>query len=238
MRRVNATLALFALAIFAAVPASATHGDIHPTYRAERVYFHCADENVRVHNVAAAQTGAPIAWNTSAPSGAFAGEGDGCLTADPNLGSQNGKLCAEPLTPPPPECQHTGVVLDAEFEGTFKGNLRQLTAHLHDVSHRSDTPLGPVQNLAVSLWIDGVQVLNNFATTPTAVSENAGVTHAVEFSITDIGLGVEDGNGQIQRTYRLTIRSADANIWVYDASEVPAGITFNPQTLAAFRIKP
>ena len=212
MRRFTALASLFVLAVVAATPATAEHGDIHPTFRTERTYFHCQGD-ARVDNVAAAQ-GTVAGWDTTFPQGAFAGDGAGCGSVETPLRNQQGV-----------------EGLDTRFAGTFTGNLQAITVHLHELAHETDA-VGTV-GLIVRLEIEGLTVAEQTLRIP-GQSENSGVTHAVDFSFTGIDIAVEDGNGQIQRDYLLEIRdtSTDStpNFWAFDADEVPAGLTFNPKT--------
>jgi hypothetical protein len=91
---------------------------------------------------------------------------------------------------------------------------------------------------------------------------NAGLTDFYEFSITNIGFAtevkdavgkvidvktggaaLEDGNGQLEHVIKLFIgrhgtafgqdpAGHNAGWWVWDTTEVPSGITFNPSSLA------
>lgn len=213
MRRVLPLTTLLAL-VLSALPAAATHGDIHPTFRAERVYFECRDQTVKVDNVQATATGEPAPWSTSAPSGSFVGEGDGCGFVEPTLRSQ------------------ANVAVDAAWEGTFSGNLRAFNVYVHDLSHRADT-VGATFSLVIRVWVDGELRIADASLTPTASVENSGVTHSFQFGVSDLGYAVEDGDGVIKRTIRVEIRSRDANMWVWGASEVQSGISFNPPFVAS-----
>lgn len=229
MRRTSFLVVLGAVASSTVVTAPGVAGAVGPTYRQERVYFHCADENVRLHNVAGVPDDAPVAWDTRPPAAAFVDSGAGCATADPNVATTRVSAAG----------QRGDVPVDAVFEGTFTGNLDDLTVNLHDLSQRPGTPVGGgVEDLEVSLLVDGEEVLDGVAVAPTARAENSGVTYAVDFSIADLGIGTEEGNGTITRTLHLVVASGNGNVWAYDATEVAAGITFNPPTLAAATVRP
>jgi hypothetical protein len=101
--------------------------------------------------------------------------------------------------------------------------------------------------------------------TLTPESENGGVTALFEFSITNLGfatpvydssgalvdvqrggVALEDGNGTQEHTLRLFVgidsffgeQQPIANdMFVWDTSEVPSGITFNPPELAAATVQ-
>jgi hypothetical protein len=83
----------------------------------------------------------------------------------------------------------------------------------------------------VRLSVDGEEVVADTASVP-AASENSGVTDRFMFSIDGFDLAPEEGDGTIERTYELTFATDPGIVFVYDAQEVPAGITFNPNVLA------
>ena len=215
MTRLVAVLSLLAV-VFAVSPAAADHGDVHPTFREERVYFQCQSQQVKVDNVQASQ-GTLATWSTSAPAGAFLGQGDGCGSVEPTARS-NG-----------------GVALDTRWRGTFTGNLKALTVEIHDLSHRARTPLGPNASLIATLWVNDEQVLTGDVT-PAPLEDNSGATHSYRFSLANLGIATEEGDGAQVRTYMLEVRARDANFWVWGADEVPSGITFNPAALEASQL--
>ena len=222
MRSPARIAAVLSLTILTAAPAAATHGGIHPTFRKESVYFHCAGPT-KVSNVNnAAADGAPATWNTTPPSqSATAGAGCGAI----DVGA----------------VRATGQV-DAIFKGTFTGNLRDLTVNLHSLLlSRARTSA----NMTVKVqWleIDGAAVIENTPLEVTPVVSSTGASELVSFSITGLGAAnaTEDGDGTTVREIMLMI-DTDPNqantIWVWDATEVPSGIEFNPDTLAAAKLR-
>jgi hypothetical protein len=112
----------------------------------------------------------------------------------------------------------------------------------------------------VRLLIDGEELLTNAGrnVTVTPVLSSTGASELFEFSITNLGFAnevldssgnvvdvktgghaKENGDGITERTVMLVIDSAvaeQASAWVWDTTEVPSGITFNPSTLAAAKI--
>jgi hypothetical protein len=215
MTRLVAVLSIVAV-VFAVSPAAADHGDIHPTFRQERTYFQCQSQQVKVDNVQATQ-GTLATWSTTAPAGAFLGQGDGCGSFEPTARS-NG-----------------GVALDTQWKGSFTGNLTALTVEIHDLSHRARTPLGPNANLIATLWVDDEQLITGDVK-PAPIESSTGASHSYKFSLANLGLASEEGDGTQVRNYRLELRARDANIWAWGASEVPSGITFNPPTLEATQL--
>jgi hypothetical protein len=226
-------------------PAAATHGGIHPTFRTERVYFHCAGA-VKVQNVGLVTDGTP-SWDTTAPTQSVQ-EGAGCGVLDP--GAARGTA------------QET--IYDAAFRGKFTGNLRDFTVELHNLALSRLRP-GQMFILRVRLSIDGTPVftetVGNFVNVVPEVS-STGASEKFLFSVRGLGcareitdadgnvvdvktagLAVDDGNGAAEHEILLTVDSGiigqptqnqtQNSIWVWDTTEVPSGITFNPETLAA-----
>jgi hypothetical protein len=200
---------LAALVVAIAVPASADHGDIHPTARSERTYFHCAGP-AKVQNVYAAQGIIPT-WDTSEPAGSVQ-QGEGCGYYENILsGSVHPSLLAA-------------------WEGTFTGNLDALTVELHRLLPAS----GATTTLVVgTVTIDGIDVFAGDITLQPEPSET-GASTVSKFSLRRLNYMTEDGDGTIERTVRVTIDSYNEqqSAWVWDTTEVPSGITFNPGSLA------
>ena len=243
--------ALF-LTLVLAAPASATHGGIHPKFRSQKVYFHCTGETpVQQVNWLAALGGPEsyASWNTSPPAGSVS-TGEGCGGADWGGASFD--------------------VLDPVFQGTFTGNLRDMTVILHDFVLNSERDPGTPVTLRIYGEVDSVPIFPGGAegyagrqvtVTPERLSSNFDVTDRFEFSITNVGFAnekkdaagnvidvetggaaLEDGNGSEEHTLKLYIGLEDVTgtapqesgleFFVWDTTEVPSGITFNPSGLA------
>jgi hypothetical protein len=86
-------------------PAAADHGGIHPTFREERAYIHCAGPT-KVHNVNIITDG-PAPWDTEAPTQSVQ-EGAGCGAFD--AGALRGT--------------NQENIYDAVFRGEFAGTWR------------------------------------------------------------------------------------------------------------------
>jgi hypothetical protein len=230
-------------------PAAATHGGSHPTFRTERVYFHCAGVN-KVQNVAIVTDGTP-SWDTTAPTQSVQ-QGAGCGALDP--GAARGTAQES--------------IYDAAFRGKFTGNLRDLTVELHNLALSRLRP-GQMFILRVRLSIDETPVFTETVGNFVNVVPEASSTGASEkflFSIRGLGcareitdadgnvvdvktagLATDDGNGDDEHELLLTIDSGivgaptqnqtQNSIWVWDTTEVPSGITFNPETLAAGSVR-
>lgn len=207
LRRITTTI----LCAMLAVAALAAHdgGEYEPVLTNERVYVHCGDTN-KVANV---EGGAPFGWDTTEPAGSYQ-EGHGCGTVDLML--SGGEETGEKVV----------------FEGTFTGNLDQLTFELYmiDVGF---VRLGEFEevyaNMSISIddyaagWIGEARL--------PVERTNSDVTARMEVTLTGIGLVHEDEAGE--HTIRIEIETSDyyngdSGAWVWDATEVPTGITFNP----------
>ena len=199
-----------AMGVGLAPPAAADHGVPHPTLRTERTWFTCADGQ-RVQNVALAQRRYP-GWSTTAPSASLS-QGGGCAFYD-NL--VFGAVVNE-------------YPIDVTWVGTFTGNLDRLTVDM--------TTLWPASVWPRQLQLQTILIVDNVAVLFTNVSlppGSPGASYPARFSITDIGLKPEDGNGVRERQVRLTLRAVNEgqHVFVWGASDVASGMEFNPTTLA------
>lgn len=242
MARKFAVVAVLALvASLIALPAHATHGTAHPTFRTEHAWFHCTGDTKLYNanwlmNLGAESVYMP--WDTTPPA-ASATTGAGCGSYD--LGGV------------------TNPVYDPVFRGYFNGNLRDLTIRLHHLL-LSNTRRGQPVSLTVQAAIDGVNLFpgDGKSVTVTPTPANMGVTEAFEVSITNIGfandvldaagnvVGVEtggaayeDGDGDDEHELTVFVGLTEyprPGLWVWDTTEVPSGITFNPLSLAPAQI--
>lgn len=190
--------------------ASATHGGIHPTFRAEQNFFHCVGDT-KLQNISYAQGQIP-SWNTTPPPGSVQA-GNGCGYWDP-LVNQN--------APSP-------VPLYALWQGKSTGNLRNLTVELHRLLPASGATLP--NRFVLYVEIDGEpRYSGDINLTP--VASSTGASHKMLFTLEGLGYATEDGDGTQERaiTIRLTSYNETQSIWVFDTTEVPAGVSFNPAT--------
>lgn len=228
-----------------ATPALAGHDGVHPSFRAESVFFHCTGPT-KVHNVNHQLGSSSPTWSTTAPAQSYT-QGAGCGTLDSFL-----------------FLEESESIYDASFKGTFTGNLRNLTVRLHNLV------LGRVRTaettpLAIRLLIDGEHYIASAPGLPygslvevTPVPSSTGATELLEFSITGLGsatevkdsqgnvidikttgLATEDGDGSTEHEIVLIVTpfyTPYNNAFVWDAAEIASGITFNPPTLAAARL--
>lgn len=243
MRRIALLLSfVLVLSTVAVLPAGATHGSVHPTFRSEEVWFHCTGDT-KVYNVnwtlGLGSESTYMPWDTTAPAGSVA-DGAGCGSFD--LGGI------------------TNPVYDPVFRGYFTGNLRDLTVRLHHLvlsNRRNGQPV----DITVQAVIDGVNLFpgdgKSVQVTPTPA--NSGATEQFEFSITNIGIandildeagniiGVEtggaayeDGDGAEEHELTLFVgltEYPEPGLWAWDSTEVPSGITFNPEAPAAAQVQ-
>jgi len=231
-----AAIAVMALSVLIVSPASATHGGIHPTFRPEQVYFHCAGP-AKVENANFQATGALSPWNTTPPAGSYQA-GNGCGWLDPG---------------------HTeGGINDANYAGTFTGNLKSITIEAHNLL-LSQVDANNIRRITIGLTIDGEPLLYNFVDMTPEIS-STGLTEKFLISIPNLGctkdvldangnvvnvltdgLATEDGDGSAVHQITLTLDSTYSDrggAWVQDATEIPSGITFNPSSLAQVKLTP
>lgn len=209
MRSAARLLVLIAI-VAGAAPAVADHGVFHPNLVRERVWFHCAGADRSTDNTLSPR------WNRVAPNLAFVGSASGCRLVD--VGGQRDAT--------------QGTTLDATWRGTYTGNLDSLTIDVHNVN-AGRSRLGGVMDVHVRLSVDGKPVLTDGAAhgrfvkvVPTEA--NSGVTYAVRFSITDIGMLSEVDDKEHEVVLTLAADTDHESVWTYDSTEVPSGLFFNP----------
>lgn len=218
------TLLAATAALAIAIPATAetTDEEFVPDLREERTYLLCAGDN-KVQN-----DSGPVAWDTTPPAASYQ-SGAGCGYADTGPSDPD----TEPILGEDP----TGEIV---LEGTYKGNLETLSVHLHSIdSHWTRSELFPL-GVTASVEIDGNTVLDTEgnAIDMTPVRSESGLTAFVEFSLTHIGLVSEADLTEHEVVVRInSYYSDDINGWVWGASEIDSGLTFNPATLAPVRVR-
>lgn len=187
----------------------------------ERVYYECIGAN-KVQNVEILQGRTPT-WTKTAPTTSFSA-GGGCGTADSALTNTG-----------TPSNGHDGV-----WAGTFKGNLDSLTMEFHEIDSTSRID----NRKSLLLWVQ-VEGADRIPRTTTATIQvigtrsSTGLSIKYEVTLTDLELVNEIGSGDAERDIMISIRNnADyPGAWVWGATEVPSGITFNPKTPAAYKVK-
>jgi hypothetical protein len=205
-----------------ALPATAETEPFVPELIETPTYLVC-EGTTKVSNVNfVADNLRAVGWDDSAPTASVQG-GGGCGNVDSFLsGTAN-----------------TGnPFYDFPMSGNFKGNLTAMTVELHTIN-TTGRAFGTAE-LLVDLTIDGKIVLTSAEVIGAPLTPSAtGASQSVEFSITNLGLLAEADlrNHQVDLTVKSRfIDSSLVNGWVWDTVEVPSGITFNPETLAATSI--
>lgn len=195
-----------------AVPASGQVAEV-PTFRTERAYFKCL-EGSKLQNVQVAQGTVPT-WNTTPPAGSFTA-GNGCGFYENAVNAAG---------------------LNLEFRGTFTGNLDNLTVELHDIYASSERPNHRVLMRAV-LTIDDEPVVETALMLFPTTASSTGISEKIAFTFTELNFDEELGDGTQVHNIHLVARGGTEtqNLFVWDATEVPAGLTFNPTTAEAFKI--
>lgn len=242
MRKLIPVLATFAVIAGAAGPAGATHGGFHPTFLEERVYYHCGG-GTKLKNVDYAQGGLSP-WSTAPPAGS-AEDGNGCGQLDPSALRNT---------------MASGGSTDAAYGGTYTGNLQNMTIEMHLLGHSPANATTDTMTVTPWLVIDGETFLadTTMLTNVPMVSENSGATRKIEFSITNLGKVTEikdpqgnvtgltltglakesaSGEHEIQLNVRVRGVGAENALWVWDATEVPSGITFNDTTPSQVKVQ-
>ena len=214
-------LLVLALVLAVAAPAVADTAETPPTLRTERTWFHCAG-TAKVQNAEYAQRNVP-SWTTAAPTQSVQ-QGAGCGYYE-NAGG--GYLGPNETT------------LDSIWEGNFTGNLDSITVELHNI-HASAARTGGTFKLRANLLVDGVDVLDPDAPQieVVPVPSSTKLSEMLRFTVTGIGMRTEEGDGQRVRRIRLIVRSLseEQSAWVWDTTEVPAGLTFNPAAPEAVKV--
>lgn len=230
LRRAAAAAAgLAALAVASGASAATVE---KPTFAKQQVWFNCDGQQTKVVNANnAALSGKVPGWDTSAPTQSVQA-GAGCGTADPSL------LIAT--------VEDTSVA-DATWSGTYVGNLDAITVEAYDIYVGSAR--GGVTQFGVTprLFVDGAAVAltpANIIVQPAPTS--TGAAEKIAFTITGLGLtedldedGVADpGPGTLSRKITVQLQSQYFNstfvsAWVWDTTEVPGGLVFNPTTREA-----
>ena len=222
VRAATAALAVLVMA----VPAAADHG-VH--LRSEDVFFHCATAN-KLANVDYLQSTTLPTWDTTAPS-ASVQSGAGCGWVDNSAFRST---------------QAGNSAHDGAWSGTFTGNLSSLTATVHSIS-AGPGRAGGTQTFRATLLVDGVSM---FGLDDTGRANRADITlepkisstqlsSEYQFTITNLPFALEDGDGTKEREIVLNLAAGSEPLmgWVYDTTEVPSGLTFNPATPAAVKVR-
>jgi hypothetical protein len=210
----------FTAAVLLAVPALAE--PLPSTTKAQQVFFHCGA--TKVANVDRLTSNAFPTWDTTAPTASVQG-GAGCGWVDP-FATRNTR-----------DGQPGHGFQDGAWEGEFTGNLGSLTAQLHSISVGPGRAGSP-QVFNASLLVDGRSMFgldangnpNRARITLVPVVSSTQVSSLYEFTITGLPFVTEEGDGAKKRKVVLNVAAASELVmgWVFDTTEVPSGIAFNP----------
>jgi len=217
-------LALAAAATLLAATSATAAGP--PTFPTGKVFFHCAA--TKVGNVGAAD-GALPSWNATAPTASV----------------QTGAGCGSTNAPVVGGTTHAGLY-DAVWAGTHTGNIKELTVELHSIYAGAARAMGAF-GVAIEVGIDGViykPTATNGVIRATPVPSSTRASEKVLVSLTGFNVvddrdrdGVAD-EGPGTKLHQITVKVRngfiDANpvgAFVYDSTEVPSGVTFNPATI-------
>lgn len=217
MRRLLLIVATVALAV---APAGATeHEEWVPNLVLDQVWFACGESKVTPDNA----SGNAAAWDRAAPEQSVT-DGAGCGTIDSPF-----MQTAQPN------------IYDATWRGTFTGNLDTLNVELHNIYVGPGRATGRLVT-SVRLFVDGEPLfpeLGEEVAIP-AVRSSTGLSEMIRFSITNIGFVAETENVEHEVTLMMhggatqnrgpTLTDTLSG-WVWDTTEVPSGITFNPEAL-------
>ena len=216
----KALLLVLTIVAMTAIPAAADHMpggvDWVPNLRTERVYFHC-EGATKVHSTVADGS---IGWNTTAPTQS--------VTAGAGCGSPDGPVWGN----------NQASVQDSHFEGTYTANLDSITVEAHNIYVGGARAGGPL-SFNVRLAVDGAPRLgaNGTQVNVTPVRSATGASEMVRFTITGLNLLTEFDD--MEHHILLTLAGGKqvngqaydtVSAWVYDTTEVPSGLTFNPTT--------
>ena len=218
MRRALLLITVLSLAV---VPAAAE--DVWtPNLVSQQVWFACGESKVEnaEDNVAT--------WDTEAPTASVT-TGAGCGTVDlPFMQTAPGNL------------------YDATWSGYFTGNLDTLNVELHNIYVGPGRGTGNL-NATIRLFVDGTPLFDELGKEVTLkpVRSTTGLSEVVKFSITNIGFVSEAEN--IEHDVSLVMHGGATlnrgptatdtlSGWVWDTTEAPSGMTFNPPALNEFVI--
>ena len=198
-------------------PTETTPPPFVPDLRTERTYLACNGANKVQNNEG------QVAWNTTKPATSYTA-GGGCGSADPGLLINT--------------ADDGGADLVAT--GTYTGNLDKISVHLHTIDGPySRSGVFPV-TVGTQVEVDGVIVFESGADgiELDAVRSSTGATALAEYTITNLNRLASTDLKEHEVIVRVATHfSDDANAWVWGASEIDSGVTFNPTAISGVKVK-
>lgn len=221
MRKPAYVLIAVAATAALAVPATAQTEVFAPVLTEERTYLLCDGPN-KLQN-----DSTPVAWDTTAPATSYTA-GAGCGFADSGESDEETK----PVVGEDP----TGELVLA---GTYTGNLDNLTVHLHAIDGPWTRSELFGMEIVTSVEVDGNVIYDSAGAVDVSyVRSESGATILGQYTVTGIGLVEETDLVKHEVVVRINANySDDLYGWVWGATEIDSGITFNPTTLAGTRVR-
>lgn len=249
---------ILALAVIGATAGSAwaDYTGPRPKFQRDQVWFHC-NGDTKLYNanilIAGLSPDAYVPWDRTPPAASVA-TGAGC-------GGWDAGWVTNELYDVVYEGTFTGNLksMTIELYDFILNQAREGTTQRMRIYGEIDgEPIFPQGDPA-----SGAYTGRAFTVTPARV--NSGATDRFQFTVTNLGyaneiydaqgklidierggMALEDGPGTAEHTLRLLIGIDDFpagaqrtgnDLWVWDTTEVPAGITFNPATPAAATVE-
>jgi hypothetical protein len=216
MTLIRLAVAGMAAALALAAPAAAQEPEPDPLVN-QSFYFKCQGP-LKVQNQLARIK--PV-WAEQKPTASFT-SGAGCGFLDPAI------LVGTSAEAAP---------ADGVFGGLWDQRVETMNVEVHDLLlSQGQTALLGDYSFKVTLAIDGEEVISDELLEVVPTPSATGASQSFKFGISNLRLPKTDD----PRQFVIAIRSHysdSAAAWVFDASEVPAGVEFNPAKVARPTIK-
>ena len=254
MKLLSSLPVCLALILGASSPAGATHDGIHPTFKTSNAYIHCTgstkiSQATWLEGILNGGTGHNM-WNATPPSQS--------VTAGAGCGGLDWGGTTNPLYDTGFEGYFTGNLRDVTVR------LYSLPIDPRATGPQQLRLNGWIDG--VPIFPPGAQPNNGRVVTVTPVRSSTAASDLWEFSITNLGYAIdifdEEGNLVDVETGGMALEDADGvtehnmvlyvglhgtafgqdpnghkvGAWVWDTTEVPSGLVFNPPTLAAAKV--
>jgi hypothetical protein len=234
--RTRLTAAVCTALLIAAPAMAETDEAFEPDLTPHQEWFSCDGGEYQEWTANALLDGMYPTWKPVEPTASVA-DGEGCANASPNA-----VRGVRPQTP-----------FDANFVGTFRGNLDEITVSMHNIYVGTARAGGDI-TLRMRMTVNGQSLFGTESVTNAAGDEfqepavreivvtpqptgATGAAELLEFTVTDIGLLSEDYSTRRNRIEIVfetaNTNSTRQNLWVWGNTEAPSSITFNPEEHAA-----